>query len=58
MSDKTIAIIGAGIGGVAAGVALRRAGFDVKVFEKAGQLREAGAGMSEFLHGHRECARL
>jgi len=32
MSDKTIAIIGAGIGGVAAGVALHQAGFAVKVF--------------------------
>lgn len=51
MSDKTIAIIGAGIGGVAAGVALRQAGFDVKVFEKAGQLREAGAGMSLWPNG-------
>jgi 2-polyprenyl-6-methoxyphenol hydroxylase-like FAD-dependent oxidoreductase len=51
MADKTIAIIGAGIGGVAAGVALRQAGFDVKVFEKAGQLREAGAGMSLWPNG-------
>ncbi len=51
MSDKTIAIIGAGIGGVAAGVALHRAGFAVKVFERAGQLREAGAGMSLWPNG-------
>jgi 2-polyprenyl-6-methoxyphenol hydroxylase-like FAD-dependent oxidoreductase len=51
MSGKTIAIIGAGIGGVAAGVALNRAGFAVKVFEKASQLREAGAGMSLWPNG-------
>jgi 2-polyprenyl-6-methoxyphenol hydroxylase-like FAD-dependent oxidoreductase len=51
MSDKTIAIIGAGIGGIAAGVALRQAGFNVRVFEKAGQLREAGAGMSLWPNG-------
>ncbi|MBZ5508560.1 MAG: FAD-dependent monooxygenase [Acidobacteriia bacterium] len=51
MSDKTIAIIGAGIGGLTAGVALRQAGFDVKIFEKAGQLREAGAGMSLWPNG-------
>ena len=51
MSDKTIAIIGAGIGGVAAGVALHQAGFAVKVFERAGQLREAGAGMSLWPNG-------
>src|SRR5580765_3324924 len=51
MSDKTIAIIGAGIGGVAAGVALHQAGFNVKVFERASQLREAGAGMSLWPNG-------
>jgi 2-polyprenyl-6-methoxyphenol hydroxylase-like FAD-dependent oxidoreductase len=51
MPDKTIAIIGAGIGGVAAGVTLHQAGFAVKVFEKAGQLREAGAGMSLWPNG-------
>jgi 2-polyprenyl-6-methoxyphenol hydroxylase-like FAD-dependent oxidoreductase len=51
MSDKTIAIIGAGIGGVAAGVALRQTGFGVKIFERACQLREAGAGMSLWPNG-------
>ncbi|HSK45949.1 MAG TPA: FAD-dependent monooxygenase [Candidatus Binatia bacterium] len=51
MADKTIAIIGAGIGGVAAGVALRQAGFSVRVFEKAGELREAGAGLSVWPNG-------
>jgi len=51
MSDKTIAIIGAGIGGVATGVALRQAGFSVKIFERANHLREAGAGMSLWPNG-------
>jgi 2-polyprenyl-6-methoxyphenol hydroxylase-like FAD-dependent oxidoreductase len=51
MPDKTIAIIGAGIGGVAAGVALHQAGFTVKIFEKSSQLREAGAGMSLWPNG-------
>src|SRR5689334_16224254 len=51
MSDKTIAIIGAGIGGVAAGVALRQVGFSVKSFERASHLREAGAGMSLWPNG-------
>jgi 2-polyprenyl-6-methoxyphenol hydroxylase-like FAD-dependent oxidoreductase len=45
MSKGTIAIIGGGIGGIAAGVALLQAGFTVRVFERAGQLREAGAGV-------------
>ena len=39
-------VIGAGIGGLAAGIALRRAGLDVTVFERAGELREIGAGIS------------
>lgn len=51
MSDKTIAMIGAGIGGVTAAVALHQAGLRVKVFERADRLREAGAGMSLWPNG-------
>src|SRR5580692_181424 len=40
-----IGVIGGGIGGVAAAVALRRAGIDATVYERANQLREVGAGM-------------
>src|ERR1700733_11313410 len=40
-----IGIIGGGIGGVAAAVALHRAGIDATVYERANQLREVGAGM-------------
>jgi 2-polyprenyl-6-methoxyphenol hydroxylase-like FAD-dependent oxidoreductase len=40
-----IGIIGAGIGGVAAAVALHRAGIDATVYERAAELREVGAGM-------------
>jgi 2-polyprenyl-6-methoxyphenol hydroxylase-like FAD-dependent oxidoreductase len=39
-------VIGAGIGGLAAGIALSKAGFDVHVFERAKALREVGAGIS------------
>jgi 2-polyprenyl-6-methoxyphenol hydroxylase-like FAD-dependent oxidoreductase len=39
-------IIGAGIGGVTAAVALRRAGLDVTVYEQAEELREVGAGLT------------
>src|SRR5512132_3293425 len=35
-------IVGAGIGGLAAAVALRRAGWDVRVFERASSPRELG----------------
>lgn len=48
---KVIGIVGAGIGGVAAGVALMRAGFSVRIFEKAGELRESGAGVSLWPNG-------
>ena len=45
MPKANIGIIGGGIGGVAAAVALRRAGIQTVVYERASQLREGGAGM-------------
>jgi 2-polyprenyl-6-methoxyphenol hydroxylase-like FAD-dependent oxidoreductase len=39
-------IIGAGIGGMAAGIALRRTGWSVSIYERAGDLRPVGAGLS------------
>lgn len=51
LPNKVIGIVGAGIGGISAGVALSQAGFRVKVFEKAGQLRETGAGVSLWPNG-------
>jgi salicylate hydroxylase len=38
-------VVGAGIGGLTAGLALRRAGIDVHLFEQAPQLGEVGAGI-------------
>jgi salicylate hydroxylase len=40
-----IAIIGAGIGGLAAACALRQRGFEVTVYERAAEIGEVGAGM-------------
>src|SRR5882757_7528802 len=40
-----IVIVGAGIGGLAAAVALRQRGFDVAVCERSGKLEEVGAGL-------------
>lgn len=39
-------VIGAGIGGLACAVALRRVGVDVEVYERATELRAAGSGLS------------
>lgn len=41
-----IVIIGAGIGGLTAAIALRHAGQQVEVFERADELREVGAGIA------------
>jgi len=41
-----IAIVGAGLGGLAAAIALRRQGFDVQVYEQAPELAEFGAGIN------------
>lgn len=40
-----IGIVGAGIGGLSAAIALARAGFSVEVIEQARQLEEVGAGI-------------
>ncbi len=44
MPDR-IAIVGGGIGGLAAALALLRRGIDVDVYEQAQELRELGAGV-------------
>jgi len=46
--DKTlnIVIIGGGIGGLAAGIALQKAGFAPRIYERAPEFGEVGAGIS------------
>lgn len=39
-------VVGAGIGGLTAALALREAGLDVEVYERASELRAAGSGLS------------
>jgi 2-polyprenyl-6-methoxyphenol hydroxylase-like FAD-dependent oxidoreductase len=46
MSKSRAVIVGAGIGGLTAAIALRRAGVEAHVFERAGEFREVGAGIS------------
>jgi choline dehydrogenase-like flavoprotein len=49
MSEQLqIAIVGGGIGGLTAALALRARGLNVTVFEQAGEQREIGAGISIF----------
>src|SRR5690606_4767962 len=43
--NKQAIVIGAGIGGLAAAIALRKVGWDVTVYESNPDVREAGAGL-------------
>jgi salicylate hydroxylase len=43
---RRIAVVGAGLGGLAAAIALRRRGFEVQVYEQAPELAEFGAGIN------------
>jgi salicylate hydroxylase len=52
------AVVGGGLGGMAAAVALTRAGIDVQVYEQAQQLTEVGAGVSLAPNGLRMMDRL
>lgn len=44
----SVLIVGGGIGGLAAAVALRRVGVTAEVFERAPQIQEVGAAISIF----------
>ena len=52
-SNKNIAIVGGGIGGLAAALALIRQGIDVAVYEQAPELKELGAGVQISSNGTR-----
>jgi 2-polyprenyl-6-methoxyphenol hydroxylase-like FAD-dependent oxidoreductase len=43
--ERDAIVVGAGIGGLAAAVALRRAGWQVRIYERAPQARELGFGL-------------
>jgi salicylate hydroxylase len=53
-----VVIVGAGIGGLTAALALMRRGFDVQVLEQARELREVGAGLQISPNGNRVLAAL
>ena len=51
-----IVIVGGGIGGLVAALALHRRGFQVEVFEQAVELRELGVGINMLPHAVKELA--
>jgi salicylate hydroxylase len=52
-ANKNIAIVGGGIGGLTAALALLRAGIEVEVYEQAPELKELGAGVQISSNGTR-----
>ncbi len=54
----SIAICGAGIGGLTAGIALKQRGFDVHIFERAATLEPVGAGITVQINAMRVMQRL
>ncbi len=53
-----VAVVGGGIGGLAAACSLRRRGIDVSVFEQAAALGEIGAGLTVFPNSLRQLERM
>jgi salicylate hydroxylase len=53
-----ISVVGGGIGGLTAALALRARGLSVTVFEQADELREIGAGVSIFPNATRLLQRI
>ncbi|MEA5470699.1 FAD-dependent urate hydroxylase HpxO [Spirulina sp. 06S082] len=58
MYNLKVIIIGAGIGGLTTGIALRQAGYKVEIYDKAKELRPAGAGISLWSNGVKVLNRL
>ena len=52
-TPNTIAVIGGGIGGLAAALALLKRGLDVNVYEQSVRLGEVGAGIQISSNGTR-----
>src|SRR4051794_6380481 len=57
MSDRAL-VVGGGIAGLATAIALRRAGYEAVVLERAGQLWGVGAGISLWPNAVRALRRL
>lgn len=51
MENLKAIVIGAGMGGLTAGIALKRAGYTVEIYDRVRELRPAGAGISLWSNG-------
>lgn len=58
MFDLKVIIVGAGIGGLAAGIGLKQAGFEVEIYDRVKELRPVGAGISLWSNGVKVLNRL
>lgn len=58
MEKLHVVIVGAGMGGLTAGLALRQAGYGVELYDRAPVLAPAGAGVSLWSNGIKVLARL
>lgn len=58
MEDLKVVIIGAGMGGLATGIAMRQAGYTVELYDRVSELRPAGAGISLWSNGVKVLNRL
>ena len=58
MYNLKVVIIGAGIGGLTAGIALKQVGYTVEIYDKASELRPVGAGISLWSNGVKVLNRL
>jgi FAD-dependent urate hydroxylase len=58
VNNLKVVVIGAGIGGLTTGIALRQAGFKVEIYDKVRSLRPIGAGISLWSNGVKVLNRL
>ncbi|MBF2072616.1 MAG: FAD-dependent urate hydroxylase HpxO [Synechococcales cyanobacterium C42_A2020_086] len=58
MQNLKVVIIGAGIGGLTAGIALKQAGYEVEIYDRVKELRPVGAGISLWSNGVKVLNRL
>ncbi len=58
MYHLKVIIIGAGIGGLTAGIALAQAGYEVEIYDRVSELRPVGAGISMWSNGVKVLNRL